>query len=258
MIFFTFFFSENVAARLCQGLEKKSFESPARTRNTTFGGWYGTRIGFSFTSLSSDASPFARAPAARRVFFFFSRAYVVTRRVGARDSSLIRAEARGSQGGRARVWAARLSRSRGRTRATRERLAAQTRAFKPAFELAFGPTSKARYACPSRRLIGLLGGLVDERLVDVGDHTTTGDGRLDQGVELLVTADGELEVAGRDALDLWVFGSRGRRRRSERVVVAVFRREKETDRKTFFERIQNASRRSVDRTRPRPRTETCR
>ena len=74
--------------------------------------------------------------------------------------------------------------------------------------------------------------------MDVGDHTTTGDGRLDQGVELLVTADGELEVAGRDALDLWVFGSSGRRRRSERVVVAVFRREKETDRKTFFERIQ--------------------
>jgi hypothetical protein len=108
-------------------------------------------------------------------------------------------------------------------------------------------------------LIGLLGGLVDEGLVDVGDHTTAGDGRLDQGVELLVTADGELEVAGRDALDLWVFESSGRRRRSERVVArAVFRREKETDRKTFFERIQNASRRSVDRTRPRPRTETCR
>jgi len=56
--------------------------------------------------------------------------------------------------------------------------------------------------------------------VDVGDHTTTGDGRLDQGVELLVTADGELEVAGRDALDLWVFESSGRRRRSERVVAS--------------------------------------
>ena len=70
--------------------------------------------------------------------------------------------------------------------------------------------------------------------MDVGDDTTAGDGRLDEGVELLVTADGELEVAGRDALDLWVSGSRGRRRRSERVVVVVFRREKETDRKNVF------------------------
>ena len=51
-------------------------------------------------------------------------------------------------------------------------------------------------------LIGLLGGLVDEGLVDVGDHTTAGDGRLDEGVELLVTTDGELKVAGGDALDL--------------------------------------------------------
>ena len=30
----------------------------------------------------------------------------------------------------------------------------------------------------------------------MGDHTTTGDGRLDEGVELLVTTDGELKVAG--------------------------------------------------------------
>ena len=49
--------------------------------------------------------------------------------------------------------------------------------------------------------------------MDVGDDTTAGDGRLDEGVELLVTADGELEVAGRDALDLeWVEGgARGKR-----------------------------------------------
>ena len=113
--------------RVCVRDSRRRAEIPAGTRNTTFGGWYGKRIGFSFTTLSSDASPFARAPAARRVFFF-SRAYVVTRRVGARDSSLIRAEARGSQGGRARVWAARLSRSlsgeRGRrANASRRRLA---------------------------------------------------------------------------------------------------------------------------------------
>merc|ERR1719482_2355271 len=55
-------------------------------------------------------------------------------------------------------------------------------------------------------LIGLLGGLVDEGLVDVGDHTTAGDGRLDEGVELLVTTDGELKVAGGDALDLEILG----------------------------------------------------
>jgi hypothetical protein len=40
--------------------------------------------------------------------------------------------------------------------------------------------------------------------VDVGDDTTTGDGGLDEGVELLVTTDGELEMAGRDTLDLEV------------------------------------------------------
>lgn len=51
-------------------------------------------------------------------------------------------------------------------------------------------------------LIGFLGGLVDERLVDVRDHTTAGDGSLDEGVELLVTTDGELQVAGSDALHL--------------------------------------------------------
>ena len=243
-------------------LEKKSFEIrkrglPRATRRSE-DGIYGKRIGFSFTCLSSDASFFARAPAARRVFFFFAcvRRYPTRRR--ARLFAHTSRSSRFPGRSRARMGRASFSFAFGRTREARERLAAQTRAFKPAFEFAFGQTSKARYASPSRRLIGLLGGLVDERLVDVGDHTTTGDGRLDQGVELLVTADGELEVAGRDALDLWVFGSSGRRRRSERVVVAVFRREKETDRKTFFERIQNASRRSVDRTRPRPRTETCR
>lgn len=41
--------------------------------------------------------------------------------------------------------------------------------------------------------LGLEGlGLVDERLVDVRDDTTTGDRGLDQRVQLLVTTDGEL------------------------------------------------------------------
>lgn len=37
-------------------------------------------------------------------------------------------------------------------------------------------------------------------------HTTEGDGGTDQGVELLVTADGELQVARRDTLDLEILG----------------------------------------------------
>lgn len=37
-------------------------------------------------------------------------------------------------------------------------------------------------------------------------ETAAGDGGLDEGVQLLVPADGEVEVAGRDALDLEVLG----------------------------------------------------
>jgi len=42
--------------------------------------------------------------------------------------------------------------------------------------------------------------------VNVRDDTSSGNGGLDEGVELFVTADGELQVAGRDALDLEVLG----------------------------------------------------
>jgi len=42
--------------------------------------------------------------------------------------------------------------------------------------------------------------------VDVGDHTTSGDGSLDEGVELLVSSDGQLQMSGRDSLDLQVLG----------------------------------------------------
>ena len=79
----------------------------------------------------------------------------------------------------------------------------------------FDPTSRADSA---EGLVGLLGGLVDEGLVDVGDHTTTGDGRLDEGVELLVTTDGELKVAGGDALDLSRFGVDVTRQRLHRTM----------------------------------------
>ena len=46
--------------------------------------------------------------------------------------------------------------------------------------------------------------LVDQGLVDVRDDAAARDRRLDQRVELLVTADRELEVARRDALHLEV------------------------------------------------------
>ena len=52
----------------------------------------------------------------------------------------------------------------------------------------------------------LLAALVDQRLVDVRDDAATCDCRLDQRVEFLVSADGELQVARRDALDFQVLG----------------------------------------------------
>ena len=45
-----------------------------------------------------------------------------------------------------------------------------------------------------------------QRAVDVRDDTAAGDRGLDERVELLVSADGQLQVAGRDALDLEVLG----------------------------------------------------
>ena len=59
------------------------------------------------------------------------------------------------------------------------------------------------------RQLGVLGRL-DERLVDVRDDTSARDGGLDQRVQLLITADRELQVAGRDALHL----QRGTKHRS--------------------------------------------
>lgn len=42
--------------------------------------------------------------------------------------------------------------------------------------------------------------------MNVGDHTTASDGGLDQGVELLVASDGELEVSRSNSLHLKVLG----------------------------------------------------
>lgn len=52
----------------------------------------------------------------------------------------------------------------------------------------------------------LLLDLEQQRAVDVRQYASEGDGGADQGVQLLVAADGELQVAGRDALDLEVLG----------------------------------------------------
>jgi len=42
--------------------------------------------------------------------------------------------------------------------------------------------------------------------VDVGDDSASGDGRLDQGVQLLVTTNGQLQVTGSDTLHLQILG----------------------------------------------------
>lgn len=56
------------------------------------------------------------------------------------------------------------------------------------------------------RSLGLLGRLHDEGLVDVWDHTTASDGGFDQGVELLISSDGELEMSWSNSLHLKVLG----------------------------------------------------
>jgi len=48
--------------------------------------------------------------------------------------------------------------------------------------------------------------LADQRLVDVRDHTAAGNGGLDEGVQLFVSPDGELQVTGGDTLHLQVLG----------------------------------------------------
>ena len=51
-------------------------------------------------------------------------------------------------------------------------------------------------------IFSLFGRLVDQGLVDVRDHTSTSNGALDEGVELLVSTDGQLEVTRGDTLHL--------------------------------------------------------
>lgn len=52
----------------------------------------------------------------------------------------------------------------------------------------------------------LLLNLEQKSAVDVRQNTTKGDGGADKGIELFVTSDGQLEMAGGDALDLEILG----------------------------------------------------
>ena len=49
--------------------------------------------------------------------------------------------------------------------------------------------------------------LADERFVDVRNDTAAGNGGLDEGVQLFVTTDGQLQVPGSDTLHFQIFGS---------------------------------------------------
>ncbi len=55
-----------------------------------------------------------------------------------------------------------------------------------------------------RLVLLLLFDLEEKRAVDVRQDTSEGNGGTNQGIELLVTADGQLEMTGRNALDLEV------------------------------------------------------
>ena len=56
-------------------------------------------------------------------------------------------------------------------------------------------------------LLLALGGLVDERLVNVRDDTTAGNGGLDESVQLFITSNRELQVTRSDTLDLQILAS---------------------------------------------------
>lgn len=52
--------------------------------------------------------------------------------------------------------------------------------------------------------MGDLAGFHDQSFVNVGNHTSTSDGRFNEGIKFLVSADCQLKVAGSNALDLEV------------------------------------------------------
>lgn len=53
----------------------------------------------------------------------------------------------------------------------------------------------------------LLLNLEEESAVDMRQDTSEGDGGADQSVELLITTDSELQVAGGDTLNFEILGS---------------------------------------------------
>jgi len=48
--------------------------------------------------------------------------------------------------------------------------------------------------------------LADQRLVDMRDDSSTSDGSLDQGIQFLVSSDGQLQMSRGDSLHLQIFG----------------------------------------------------
>lgn len=56
-------------------------------------------------------------------------------------------------------------------------------------------------------LLLLLFDLQQQRAVDVWQNSSKGDGGTDEGVELFVSTNGELEMAGSDTLDFEILGS---------------------------------------------------
>jgi hypothetical protein len=70
----------------------------------------------------------------------------------------------------------------------------------------FSPGRRRRDDLLHERNALLLSGLVDEGLVDVRDDTSSGDGGLDEGIQLLVSPNSELKMAGGDTLHLEILG----------------------------------------------------
>lgn len=52
-----------------------------------------------------------------------------------------------------------------------------------------------------------LGSLVDKRLVNVRNHTTSSNSSLDESIQLFVTTNGELQMPGCDTLHLEILAS---------------------------------------------------
>jgi len=53
----------------------------------------------------------------------------------------------------------------------------------------------------------LFGGFVDERLVNVRDYTTTSDSSLDEGIQLLISSDGQLQMPWSNSLHFQILAS---------------------------------------------------